>query len=282
MSHNEKRTIWWKEGLLTLISGTTYGMTSIVVGHPMDTVKTKMQAQTTFNVDAGLKTTCKRIWEKEGVRGFYRGALSPLIGSIIFRSLQFSVFESTFTYFKDNKTLTKDIPYTYGVQPRVILGGLFAAAVRTVIECPFEYAKVKKQTRQSWNIFSVYRGIGALYLRTTGLMTTFLVLVDSFRRHTNLFDSMGGQFVVAATSGSIAWLCIWPFENLKNVIQAETKNVGNTWMEKFKWMIKTNGIRGLYRGLLPGIMCVSSRNGASMIAMVYTQKLISKLGLREK
>ena len=42
MSHNEKRTTWWKDGLLALISGSTYGITSIIVGHPFDTVKTKM------------------------------------------------------------------------------------------------------------------------------------------------------------------------------------------------------------------------------------------------
>lgn len=42
MSHNYKREVWYKEGLLTLISGATYGVGSIVVGHPMDTVKTKM------------------------------------------------------------------------------------------------------------------------------------------------------------------------------------------------------------------------------------------------
>ena len=42
MSHNYKREVWYKEGLLTLISGSIYGVASIVVGHPMDTVKTKM------------------------------------------------------------------------------------------------------------------------------------------------------------------------------------------------------------------------------------------------
>ena len=48
MSHNEKRQVWWKEGLLTLFGGSVYGFVSIAVGHPMDTVKTKMQAQTKF------------------------------------------------------------------------------------------------------------------------------------------------------------------------------------------------------------------------------------------
>ena len=32
-------------------------------------------------------------------------------------------------------------------------------------------------------------------------------------------------------------------------------------------MIKKHGIKGIYRGYVPGIICVSTRNGASMIMM---------------
>ena len=32
-------------------------------------------------------------------------------------------------------------------------------------------------------------------------------------------------------------------------------------------MYKTRGIRGIYRGFLPGFICVSTRNGASMVMM---------------
>ncbi len=280
--HNEKRTHWWKEGLMTLMSGATYGITSIAVGHPMDTVKTKMQAQQNFLESRGLISIIKRIWRQDQIKGFYVGALSPLIGSTIFRSIQFSVFESIYTYFKDNDFMKSDIPYTKGIQPRVIMGGLSAGMVRTFIECPFEYAKVKKQTGQKWNFRSIYKGVGALFVRTTFLLGSFMIMVDAWRRHTNLMDSMGGQFTVAAVSGSFAWILVWPFENLKNVIQAETKNLGHSWNQKFSWMVKTHGVRGIYRGILPGLICVSTRNGASMVAMTYTQAVFTKLGLRDK
>lgn len=62
MSHNYKREVWYKEGLLTLISGSTYGVGSIVVGHPMDTVKTKMQSQTHFVDSKGMVGVIKEIW----------------------------------------------------------------------------------------------------------------------------------------------------------------------------------------------------------------------------
>lgn len=48
MSHNHERSHWYVESVLSLISGMAYGVTSIVVGHPMDTVKTKMQAQSNY------------------------------------------------------------------------------------------------------------------------------------------------------------------------------------------------------------------------------------------
>ena len=44
MSHNEKRTVWYKEALYSLITGFLYGGTNTISGHPFDTVKTKMQA----------------------------------------------------------------------------------------------------------------------------------------------------------------------------------------------------------------------------------------------
>ena len=48
MTHSEKRAVWYKEGLFSMITGFLYGATNTIVGHPFDTIKTKMQAQTDF------------------------------------------------------------------------------------------------------------------------------------------------------------------------------------------------------------------------------------------
>ena len=42
MTHGEKRGEWHKELLCTGISGIVYGAVNTIVGHPLDTVKTKM------------------------------------------------------------------------------------------------------------------------------------------------------------------------------------------------------------------------------------------------
>ena len=45
MSHNEKRTSWFKEALFSCLTGLLYGGSCAVAGHPLDTVKTQMQAE---------------------------------------------------------------------------------------------------------------------------------------------------------------------------------------------------------------------------------------------
>ena len=53
-----------------------------------------------------------------------------------------------YTKCEQYESLTKAIPGTAGVQYRVIAGGIIGASARALVECPFEYAKVKGQTGQ--------------------------------------------------------------------------------------------------------------------------------------
>jgi len=66
-----------------------YGTTSVAVGHPLDTVKTKMQTQSGYE-SSSMMRTFKQTLKSQGVRGLYRGALPPLFGSGLFRSTQFA------------------------------------------------------------------------------------------------------------------------------------------------------------------------------------------------
>ena len=43
--HGEKRTIWYKEGLIAAFTGIIFGGSNTLIGLPFDTIKTKMQAE---------------------------------------------------------------------------------------------------------------------------------------------------------------------------------------------------------------------------------------------
>jgi hypothetical protein len=51
-----------------------------------------------------------------------------------------------YTKLEKNDSYMKEIPLTGGIQYRVLMGGISAGIVRSLVECPFEYAKVKRQT----------------------------------------------------------------------------------------------------------------------------------------
>ena len=40
--------------------------------------------------------------------------------------------------------MKQTLPYSGGIQRRVLAGGVVSAVCRACVECPFEYAKVKR------------------------------------------------------------------------------------------------------------------------------------------
>eukprot|EP01006_Ploeotia_vitrea_P067298 TRINITY_DN96899_c0_g1_i1.p1 TRINITY_DN96899_c0_g1~~TRINITY_DN96899_c0_g1_i1.p1 ORF type:complete len:281 (+),score=5.73 TRINITY_DN96899_c0_g1_i1:75-917(+) len=280
MTHSFDRKSWLKEGTLAMTSGMLYGATSILVGHPLDTIKTKMQAETGYAKGGGLFHVVRNVLKTHGFFSLYRGWLPPFWGSVIFRSLQFAVFEALYT--KWEKTyLTNIIPGTGGIQLRVVCAGFVAATVRAFIECPIEYAKVCGQTHQKWKLNKIYTGFWVNWFRTGFLMTIYFCNIDTIRRKTNAFDSNLGRFLANGLSATMAFILIWPAEVLKNQVQAGLTESGSTTRERMNWIYKNHGPLGFFRGLLPGVMCVFLRNGSAMVVMQQAQKKFREWGFSQ-
>lgn len=143
-----------------------------------------------------------------------------------------------------------------------------------------------RQTNQTWTLRKVYTGFGLQLCRTSGVMVWYFACVDYVRRrHPRTFDTMLGQFCVSAGAATSGFWVVWPFEVLKNQVQAGTK-VGDgqtaTVLQRVKHIWKTQGgIFGLYRGILPGTLRSVFANGISMIVMQWAQRQTVKLGWRD-
>jgi hypothetical protein len=73
----------------------------------------------------------------------------------------------------------------------------------------------------------------------------------------------------------MAWALVWPFEVLKNQIQANTegpKTIGS----RLRFVLRNQGVSGLYRGFLPGGTRSMVANGASMFMFDYCQQARQK------
>lgn len=180
-----------------LLCGLLFGVTAPIVGQPIDLVKTRMQVGGRFAKTSAFETF-RITLKNEGVLGLYKGILPPLFGSTIFRSVQFTAYGFAFGASKDSEFLRQEVPGLGGMQLRVITSGLFSSTVRSLIETPLEFIKVRKQLDQPWRVhatvgeslrnplkevINLYNGLGMCWARTVGLMTSFFMMVDSLERH---------------------------------------------------------------------------------------------------
>jgi len=134
----------WKEALFGLAGGVAYGLLSPIVGHPFDTIKTKMQAETQYK-NATFVTTVKGMYQSQGLRGFYNGFLPPLLGSMMYRGAAFSTYSGAYSMCAQVPLLSQEIPYTGGLRPCVLVGAMASAVVRATIESPLDFIKLRYQ-----------------------------------------------------------------------------------------------------------------------------------------
>lgn len=289
MAHNEKRTVWWKEAIFGLITGMQFGITIVIIGQPFDTVKTKMQAQEEYKSKSFLQSI-NSIYKQEGLRGFYRGGTSIVLGSSLFRSAQLSIFEAIHSRFDRNnltdknyeKYFTYEIPYTKGLEVRTVVAGLACGVGRALVECPFEFVKVRKQTQKKINVKHIYQGIWPLTLRNSLMMCLGMSMLDSIRRNTNAWSSSFGIFMASGICSLFAHLIIWPIEVYKNYQMASEKKDLVNMHKVIKINISTYGLfGGLFRGVLPGLISSVMRNGIALIIFQKTQRFITQSGLRD-
>jgi len=63
----------------------------------------------------------------------------------------------------------------------------------------------------------IYRGFTSLYPRSTILLTTYFLFVDTMRRKTSLWSYKAGQFFISGMGAVAGFWLVWPLEVLKNM-----------------------------------------------------------------
>lgn len=272
-----------------------------------------MQAELKYH-NVGTVEIVRNIYRNEGIFGFYRGFIPPLLGSMAFRGILFSAYSGTYAACEHVPVLNQEIPFTAGLRPSVLLGAIAASIARATIESPFEFVKVRSMVGKGAiqdgihhgsqklgmsqiavkslqfflrspgsSVAHFYHGFGATLARTMGLLGSFFVLVDySVRYVPELVNTpLIGPFFKGGICATTAWVFAFPFETAKSVIQADTTgryhNMRNsTWVVMTELYRERGLAKGLYRGFLPGATRSCFANGVSMIVYAWFQDEIRK------
>ncbi|XP_057462145.1 mitochondrial arginine transporter BAC1 isoform X3 [Actinidia eriantha] len=239
-----------RESYKDYVAGLLAGVATVIIGHPFDTVKVKLQK---YNTDAhgvkyrsGLHCTA-RILKTEGVKGLYRGATSSFVGMAVEGSLIFGIYSQTKQLLEGELQSCK--PRTSVIIPSAAFGG----AIISFVLCPSELVKCRMQvqgtdslvpkssryngpldcvlkTVKTEGVTGIFRGGFTTLLRESignaVFFTTYehvryymhLQLKDASSNHSNLIDV--GVGIMSGGLGGIAyWSAVLPLDVAKTIIQ---------------------------------------------------------------
>ena len=252
------------ELIMGSLSGLAFGLVSPLASQPFDTLKTKMQAEARY-ARQGMGAVATRVLRTDGAAGLYRGILPIVMSTGLQKSALFSANAGARRACEER-----------GVTgfPALLVGGLAAGTARTVVETPFELAKVRYQTGGGVQLAELYTGAGATWARGTLMLTSFFVLCDySEKAAPELMSKpLLGGFLKGGVCATLAWAVAWPLEIAKNLKQGADGSRLST-LAIVRQLAASDGLRGLYRGFLPGALRSFVANGAGMAVFQFTQSL---------
>ncbi|GLU05420.1 hypothetical protein SLE2022_225220 [Rubroshorea leprosula] len=286
-----------------LASGTVGGAAQLIVGHPFDTIKVKLQSQPAPLLGqppkyAGAMDAVRQTLAAEGPRGLYKGMGAPLATVAAFNALLFTVRGQMEALLRSQP----GAPLTVNQQ---IICGAGAGVAVSFLACPTELIKCRLQA-QSALLGSGTGAVAVMYggpldvakhvLRSEGgTRGLFKGLVPTLAREVpgnavmfGVYEAVkqfmaGGQdtsklgrgslIIAGGLAGASVWLSVYPTDIVKSVIQIDDyknpKFSGS--IDAFRKILASEGVKGLYKGFGPALARSIPANAACFLAYEMTR-----------
>lgn len=290
-------------GLRSLAAGGVGGICAVVVGHPFDLVKVRLQTAER-GVYTGAMDVVRRTVAREGmVRGLYAGVSAPLVGVT-------PMFAVSFWGYDMGKKLVAsvtDVPVRNGTPQysiaQISAAGLLSAIPVTLITAPFERVKVLlqiqgqkqlapgekpkyagaldvvKQLYKEGGLRSVFRGSAMTLARDGPGSAAYFATYEYIKRSLSPKDAEGNatgelslSAVIAAggAAGVAMWIPVFPVDTIKSRIQSAAGNptIGGTIGELYR----KGGVKAFFPGFGPALARAVPANAATFLGVELAHK----------
>jgi len=134
-----------------ILSGTFGGIAQVFAGHPLDTVKVRLQTQVIEPGKpppfTGMVDCFRKTFANEGIRGLYKGCASPLSGAMVLNATLFFAYGQSKLIVRQGLRPDQELSLS-----RYFLAGGMAGGFVCIAETPFDLLKVscsRKSARAS-------------------------------------------------------------------------------------------------------------------------------------
>ncbi|EDQ91806.1 uncharacterized protein MONBRDRAFT_17649 [Monosiga brevicollis MX1] len=285
--------------LRSFIAGGIGGTALVVVGHPFDTVKVKIQTMTpgVGPQYTGVMDCARQTLAQQGFRGLYNGVLAPLAGVTPMFALCFFGYSVGKDMFCDADAFD---PHNLKLV-QIGLAGATSAAFTTPLLAPGERVKCLLQSQDPKNpkysgtgdafkkiykeggLRSVNRGFTGTFLRdATGsafYFSSYEYLKVLFTPEGQTSPSVVGTLVAGGLAGMLNWTAMLPLDTLKTRLQVAPEGKYGNIHHVFADIMRNEGPRALFRGFSAAMVRAFPANAACFFGYEGALKFMDWLGL---
>ncbi|GLB11840.1 hypothetical protein AtubIFM57258_008712 [Aspergillus tubingensis] len=292
----------------SLAAGAAGGVCAVVVGHPFDLVKVRLQTAEK-GVYSGAIDVVKRTVAREGLaRGLYAGVSAPLVGVTPMFAVSFWGYDvgKTLVGKMSEVRVENNTPqYTIG---QISAAGFFSAIPMTLITAPFERVKVLlqiqgqnppppgqkpkysggldvvRQLYQEGGIRSVFRGSAMTLARDGPGSAAYFAAYEYIKRTLTPKDADGnvtGQLSMPAVlaaggaAGIAMWIPVFPVDTIKSRLQSAPgrPTIGGT----IRTVYASGGFKAFFPGFGPALARAVPANAATFAGVELAHQFMTKL-----
>ena len=276
---------WIKSQVRSFLAGGLGGICLVLVGHPFDLVKVRVQTGTSTALHV-----LKDILKTNGPRGLYRGVTAPLIGVTPIFAICFWGYDLGLSLYDSHINQIKDMKDDGGYKKIMFAGG-FSALPTTLIMAPSERIKVVMQTSHMslrgavssvWSqggLTSLFRGSMATLARDIPGSVAYFGVYEAAKKALSTGTgvstsvSTGGVLLAGGLAGMANWAVAIPADVVKSRLQAGSGSSGALGI--LRTMLREEGVGSLFRGLGPVMLRAFPANAACFLGMETGKKLLS-------
>ncbi|CAI2183897.1 18455_t:CDS:2 [Funneliformis geosporum] len=218
------------QGMNNMLIGSIAGMAGKLIEYPFDTIKTRLQSQSSDHKQFKGPLDCfRQTLAHEGYGGLYRGLSSPLVGAMLENACLFLAYNHIQTMIREYTTpnYNKSQPPSLTMSHFCISGAL-SGSLASFLLTPVELIKCKLQVQETFlygndnNVASVKMNKGPHY------NGPWSVIKYTLKHHgiSGLYRGHSGTFIRESVGGA-AWFGTYEFVSsiVSHRISLKEKNV---------------------------------------------------------
>ncbi|CAG8508160.1 21095_t:CDS:2 [Dentiscutata erythropus] len=265
------------------ILGGIAGAVSRTVVSPLERMKILFQIQGVNAAYNGIGPTLAKMWRDEGVIGFLRGNGTNIVRIVPYSATQFAAYEKYKRLLLEEGKKELDAP-------RRLTAGALAGITSVACTYPLDIVRTRLSVQSAslsgnegqkklpgiastmriiyvseGGIMALYRGLGPTMLGVAPYVALNFHSYEVLRKYFTPVDRtsppVAQKLLCGALAGSFAQTITYPLDVLRRRMQVTgMKEVNykykNTWDALMK-LLKDEGIRGLYKGMVPNYLKVA-------------------------